>query len=149
MKQPRVQTRRTASLDRQAWEERQNRKDLQREERDRILGKIKKDSDDLKRRGDHSDASTVGVEESSATPKALNSQPVATEDCHLQVRLFDGSSVRSIFSPLDIIRSSVRPWLDKQYSDGTHPYTLKHTLTPLLNHSISISEEEKTLANSA
>lgn len=63
------------------------------------------------------------------TQKAPGSRHVVTEEYRLQVRLFDGSSVRSSFSPLDTIHDGVRPWLDRQCADGTCPYTLKHILT--------------------
>lgn len=63
----------------------------------------------------------------------------------LQVRLFDGSSVRSSFSPTQTIRSDVRPWLDGQMGTEQRPYNLKHILTPLPNRTLSVSEESQSL----
>lgn len=63
----------------------------------------------------------------------------------LQVRLFDGSSVRSSFRPSQTIRNDVRPWLDPQMADDNRPYNLKHILTPLPSRTISVSEESQTL----
>ncbi|KAJ5624583.1 hypothetical protein N7510_000892 [Penicillium lagena] len=63
----------------------------------------------------------------------------------LQVRLFDGSSVRSSFKPSQTIRNDVRPWLDPQMADDNRPYNLKHILTPLPSRTISVSEESQTL----
>lgn len=63
----------------------------------------------------------------------------------LQVRLFDGTSVRSSFSPSHTIRGDVRPWLDDQLPDKTQPYNLKHILTPLPNYTLSVIDEEKAL----
>ncbi|KAJ5999093.1 hypothetical protein N7451_006903 [Penicillium sp. IBT 35674x] len=63
----------------------------------------------------------------------------------LQVRLFDGSSVRSSFSPTQTIRSDVRPWLDGQMGTEQRPYNLKHILTPLPSRTLSVSEETQSL----
>ncbi|KAL2853903.1 hypothetical protein BJY01DRAFT_206103 [Aspergillus pseudoustus] len=62
----------------------------------------------------------------------------------LQVRLFDGRSVRSTFSPSHTIRKDVRPWLDRQMEER-RPYNLKHILTPLPNQTLTIGEEDRTL----
>ncbi|KAJ5884991.1 hypothetical protein N7495_009501 [Penicillium taxi] len=63
----------------------------------------------------------------------------------LQVRLFDGSSVRSNFSPTQTIGSDVRRWLDEQMADEQRPYNLKHILTPLPSRTLSFSEESQAL----
>ncbi|KAJ5288549.1 hypothetical protein N7478_001579 [Penicillium angulare] len=63
----------------------------------------------------------------------------------LQVRLFDGSSIRSSFSPSQTIRSDVRSWLDQKMGTEQRPYNLKHILTPLPSRTLSISEESQTL----
>ncbi|KAJ5116410.1 hypothetical protein N7456_000758 [Penicillium angulare] len=63
----------------------------------------------------------------------------------LQVRLFDGSSVRSSFSPSQTIRSDVRSWLDEKMGIEQRPYNLKHILTPLPSRTLSMSEESQTL----
>lgn len=63
----------------------------------------------------------------------------------LQVRLFDGSSIRSSFAPSHTIRRDVRPWIDSQITEGKRPYNLKHILTPLPNHTLTIAEEEQRL----
>lgn len=62
----------------------------------------------------------------------------------LQVRLFDGSSVRSSFTPSQTIGRDVRPWLDQQMTEN-RPYNLKHILTPLPNRTLTIADEEQTL----
>ena len=63
----------------------------------------------------------------------------------LQVRLFDGTSIRSSFSPQQTIGRDVRSWLDEQMADNHRPYNLKHILTPLPSRTFSISEESKAL----
>ncbi|KAK1141626.1 hypothetical protein N8T08_008890 [Aspergillus melleus] len=72
-------------------------------------------------------------------------QPTPPRQYRLQVRLFDGSSVRSSFTPSQTIRGDVRPWVDGQLEEK-RPYNLKHILTPLPNRTLTIAEEEQTLA---
>ncbi|RAH83079.1 hypothetical protein BO86DRAFT_388289 [Aspergillus japonicus CBS 114.51] len=79
------------------------------------------------------------------TPQVQQPPSPATQ-YRLQVRLFDGSSVRSSFSPSQTIRADVRPWLDTQMLEEKRPYNLKHILTPLSNRTLTIAEEEQTLA---
>ncbi|BCR91605.1 UBX domain protein [Aspergillus chevalieri] len=62
----------------------------------------------------------------------------------LQIRLFDGSSIRSSFDPSQTISKDVRPWLDDQM-DEKRPFNLKHILTPLPNRTLTIADEEQTL----
>lgn len=71
-------------------------------------------------------------------------QPTPPRQYRLQVRLFDGSSVRSSFTPTQTIRGDVRPWVDNQLEEK-RPYNLKHILTPLPNRTLTIAEEEQTL----
>jgi hypothetical protein len=66
-------------------------------------------------------------------------------DCALQVRLFDGTTIRSRFSPRNTLRKDVRQWVDGQRADGDIPYTFKQVLTPHPNRTITISEEENSL----
>ena len=67
--------------------------------------------------------------------------------CALQVRLFDGSTVRKGFMPHDTLRTHVRAWIDEQGPDGDLPYTLKQILTPLPNRTFNISAEDESLAS--
>ncbi|KAL5337569.1 hypothetical protein BJX70DRAFT_232868 [Aspergillus crustosus] len=62
----------------------------------------------------------------------------------LQVRLFDGSSVRSTFSASHTIREDVRSWLDTQLEESS-PYNLKLILTPLPNKTLTLAEEDQPL----
>lgn len=65
--------------------------------------------------------------------------------CALQIRLFDGTTIRSSFSSQASLRVDVRPWIDKKQDNGGIPYTFKQVLTPLPNKNISISDEELSL----
>ena len=59
--------------------------------------------------------------------------------------MFDGSTIRQKFSSSDTIRTSVRPWVDKQRLDGDEPYTFKQILSPLPNRTIGVAEEDQNL----
>lgn len=88
--------------------------------------------------GPSTTSKTSGTE---ARPKPA---PKVPKQYRLQIRLFDGSSVRSSFDPSQTIRKDVRPWLDDQM-DEKHPFNLKHILTPLPNRTLTIADEEQTL----
>lgn len=65
--------------------------------------------------------------------------------CALQVRLFDGSTIRRRFAPNETLRDHVRVWIDKEGSDGDKPFTFKQILSPMPNRTIGISDEDATL----
>lgn len=65
--------------------------------------------------------------------------------CALQIRLFDGSTIRSRFSLHNTLQKEVRQWVDAQLADKDIPYTFKQVLTPHPNRTITISEEEDSL----
>ena len=66
-----------------------------------------------------------------------------SKDCAVQVRLFDGSTIRSKFKPEQTI-TDLRDWVEKERSDDG-PFTFKQILSPLPNRSIMISEEKDSL----
>ncbi|PKY07788.1 hypothetical protein P168DRAFT_285979 [Aspergillus campestris IBT 28561] len=82
------------------------------------------------------------TDHSEQKPKPPRGPP---KEYRLQVRLFDGSSVRSSFLPSHTIRANVRPWLDGQMAEEKRPYNLKHIMTPLPNQTLSIADEEQSL----
>jgi hypothetical protein len=65
--------------------------------------------------------------------------------CSIQVRLFDGSTIRTRFSSGDSLAEQVRKWIDENRSDTKFPYTFKVLLTPLPNRVIDVTEEGKSL----
>ncbi|KAL4906898.1 hypothetical protein BDW74DRAFT_176499 [Aspergillus multicolor] len=83
---------------------------------------------------------------SPAQPPAPRPTPMAgpPSQYRLQVRLFDGSSVRSTFEPSHTIRKEVRAWLDDQLEEK-RPYNLKLILTPQPNKTLTMAEEDQEL----
>lgn len=82
------------------------------------------------------------VEDPKPQPQPPRGPP---SEYRLQVRLFDGRSIRSSFTPTQTIRNDVRPWLDKQMIEDKRPYNLKQILTPLPNRTLSVAEESRPL----
>lgn len=80
---------------------------------------------------------------------STTSNPQAS-DIRIQVRTFDGATIRNSFARDQTISKDVRPWIDQQLKQkGTpdQPYNLKLVLTPLPNRSIETGEEDLALAD--
>ncbi|KAK5085264.1 hypothetical protein LTR05_004545 [Lithohypha guttulata] len=82
---------------------------------------------------------------------STTSNPQAT-DVRIQVRLFDGGTIRSSFASENTIALHVRPWIEEQTKkNGSgvagRPYDLKLILTPLPNRSIEAGEEDTPLSD--
>ncbi|KAL3472642.1 hypothetical protein BJX99DRAFT_235074 [Aspergillus californicus] len=77
-------------------------------------------------------------------PNRSTRPPGPPAEYRLQVRLFDGSSIRSAFSPSQTIRKDVRPWLDSEMEEK-RPFNLKLILTPHPNRTLTIAEEDQTI----
>ena len=75
--------------------------------------------------------------------KEVKPEPLRHEDCAIQVRLFDGSTIRNKFKT-DQTLNDIRKWVDEERSDDV-PYTFKQILSPLPNRSLTISEENDGL----
>ncbi|KAE8151932.1 hypothetical protein BDV25DRAFT_84140 [Aspergillus avenaceus] len=89
---------------------------------------------------------SASLETNTPVEKRQPQIPSPPKQYRLQVRLFDGASIRSSFSPSQTIRGDVRPWIDSHMEEEKRPYNLKHILTPLPNRTLTIAEEEQSLA---
>jgi hypothetical protein len=126
-----------------------------RVERARILKRVEDDRAERRikeaLRKEQAKAATIPTDLQSPTP----TQPISSNlrrsvndqgsDCALQIRLFDGTTIRSHFSSQNTLRRDVRQWIDGQRADGDIPYTFKQILTPNPSRTITISEEEESL----
>ena len=63
--------------------------------------------------------------------------------CALQIRLFDGSTIRRKFSAEDTLRGAVRRWIDGARGDGGTPYTFKLVLTPQPSRGLTAEDESR------
>jgi len=143
---------------RQNWiYQQKQRKDEAKRERERILNQIESDKQERRAR-------TQRARDAEATSGAGESEPIqdsvgaasrrtagAGGVCSLQIRLFDGTSVRHRFSTDATLAKNVRDWIGEASPDGSGgadiPYTFRQILAPRPSRSIEISEEHETLAD--
>ncbi|KAH8661891.1 hypothetical protein BX600DRAFT_304714 [Xylariales sp. PMI_506] len=133
------------------------RKQEEREERQRILRRIEDDKRARRERDAQERQSRVlaNITADGVTERAPSSiaQPLSTGSrgggtvCSLQVRLFDGSTMRTQLPRDATLGSEVRRWIDDNRTDGNAPYTFRVVLTPLPNKAIEPAEEAETLLN--
>ena len=124
-------------------------------EKERILRQIEHDRAERKDKEERRKAIAKAEAEGTDGAGGLVDQQLASEvsfpkstrskECAVQVRLFDGSTIRSRFPSNHTLRGNVRPWIDQQKFDDDVPYTFKQVLTPMPNRTLSISEEEESL----
>ncbi|KAH7037118.1 uncharacterized protein B0I36DRAFT_61949 [Microdochium trichocladiopsis] len=119
-------------------DDRRERKEKDAQERQaRLL--LNATSDDTKDAAASAAASiplTTRLTESTSSGKGKS-----TAHCNLQVRLFDGSTMRARFPSDSKLGTDVRTWIDEERTDGNAPYTFRIVLTPLPNKAVSKPEE--------
>lgn len=120
-----------------------------REERERILRQIEDDKKERKAIVEERkvQAKAVAGEHTNPfmAPSSKKKSITRGDTCALQVRLFDGSTIRQRFSLTDTLEKDVRKWIDQEQQIAGSPYTFKQILAPLPNKAISVSEESGTL----
>ncbi|KAL2353722.1 UBX domain-containing protein [Cryomyces antarcticus] len=138
-----------------------------RKERDRILRTIEADKQERKekeeRRRALAKAEAAKARGESEAPDAAQTQPSqqssqpsqptrpASSTCALQVRLFDGSTIRTHFEDpqTQTLSTAVRSWIDQHLTNTSSaplpPYTFRQILSPHPNRTLSISEESESL----
>lgn len=136
-----------------AQQQRQRQQDA-RLERERVLLQIQQDKAERKEKEEarkaaraHSDANdgAGGLVDQQLTNEMCRSKLSNAKECAIQVRLFDGGTIRSRFRSDSTLRTEVRKWVDGVRPDGDFPYTFKRILAPLPNRTLSISDEEDSL----
>ena len=131
------------------------RKQEARDERARILKRVEDDKEVRKAKEADRKALAKALEESqkgeaaapastSAPSSAQGSAGRRSKVCALQVRLFDGTTIRSSFPSDATLGGQVRAWVNKEI-EGDVPYNFKQVLTPLPNKNLSVSEEGESL----
>lgn len=123
-------------------------------ERERVLRQIEHDKSERKTKEERRKAIAKADAEGTDGVGRLVDQQLASElnppsskksgECAVQVRLFDGSTIRGRFPSYQTLRGNVRPWID-QTKSADIPYTFKQILTPMPNRTLTISEEEVSL----
>ena len=126
-----------------------------RQERERILKVIENDRMERKYREElrktqakataEGNDGADGLVDAQLSKEVNAPRPTTSKESAVQIRLFDGSTIRSRFSSDQTLRVHVRRWIDEQRSDGNSPYTFRQVLAPMPNRPITISEEEESL----
>ncbi|KAK0763904.1 hypothetical protein N5P37_003294 [Trichoderma harzianum] len=133
----------------QQAEELKKKRLAEQEERRRILKRIEDDKEERRMRASAKEQQKIESQKadnaSSASAKLskLPSTTRVSEMASIQVRLFDGSTIRSRFKTASPLKE-VRRWVDEN-REGNAPYTFKQVLTPLPNKNIDATEENKAL----
>lgn len=124
------------------------------EERRRILARIENDKQERRQRAAQrqqmrADALQTGDVASSLVKAPESKLPSTTrisDMASIQVRLFDGSTMRNRFKTCAPF-TQVRAWVDEKRTDGSVPYTFRQLLTPKPNTAIDETDEAKTLSD--
>ena len=137
-------------------EQQKQRKREAQAERERILRQIEHDKQERREREERRKATAKAEAEAvidvdgglePASSENESKRVVSSQSCALQIRLFDGSTIRKKFPSDQTLVSHIRPWVVETTSSRNIPYTFKQILTPLPNRSISEEAEEQTLAD--
>ncbi|KAF4952597.1 hypothetical protein FGADI_6669 [Fusarium gaditjirri] len=129
-------------------------KQKDQEEKARILKRIEDDKAERRLRAeqrekqklDNLKGGDIAASLVSAPETKLASSSKSGAITALQVRLFDGSTLRNRFKTTAHLKE-VRQWVDENRGDGSQPYTFKQVLTPLPNKNIDETEEGKPLGD--
>ncbi|KAG5928224.1 hypothetical protein E4U42_001108 [Claviceps africana] len=132
------------------------KKQQESDERKRILKRIQDDKEERRKRAQEQElrrmerrsqtnAQTQAQTQSQSQSRRSSSTRLG-EHTSIQVRLFDGSTIRSRFKTASPVKH-VRQWIDEARTDGSMPYALKQLLTPLPNRPIDDTEDEKSLGD--
>lgn len=115
--------------------------------RERILKKIEDDKKERAARDAERKAAAKAADGKENAEYSTFQSPAAKRGdiCGLQIRLFDGSTIRNRFPSSSTLEKDVRPWIDVEQQIAGSPYTFKQILAPLPSKSISESEEVQTL----
>ena len=123
------------------------REQKQRDERERIKTQIKADREERRRQEEIRKMNeAAGNTNGTSGPTDVAAGKVRSTDVRIQVRTFDGSTLRTTLPSASTINEDVRPWIDSS-TENNVPYNLKLILTPLPNKNIEASEEELGLSD--
>ncbi|KAI0425878.1 hypothetical protein F5Y09DRAFT_320611 [Xylaria sp. FL1042] len=137
------------------------RKQQANEERKRILKRIeddkraRKEREAAERRARQLLSADADADSSRGGDKAQASSSIPLRErlpkaaqgdhCSLQVRLLDGTTIRTRFASDKTLANDVRKWVDEERTDGDAPYSFRIVLTPRPNKVVEPQEEIKSL----
>lgn len=135
------------------------KKQEEKEELERIKARIEADKAERRAQAEARKAERE-LERQAATPStipssaSINKKGSQAKEVHLNVRMFDGHTVRHTFPHTATLENDVRPWVDTEFaaraeiSHEKHPpYHFKQILAPLPSREISAGEESEALGD--
>lgn len=132
----------------QDWaDEQRNRNKEARLERERILKTIESDKAARKEREQQKRLLVQGEPSTAAAQRPVQTDTTpgrSSNVCAIQIRLFDGSSLRTRFDPSATLATSVRTYIS-QNSQTDVPYEFRQILLPNPSRNISVGEENESL----
>ena len=137
------------------WMQQQaKRKTEAKGEKERIMARIEADKRERKNRElerKQAAAAMAGEPLPSSAVSGSNSTkiPPTSGTCAIQVRLFDGSSIKGRFKHDSTLATAVREWIKETSPAGGAdiPFNFRQILTPHPSRTIEISEEGQTLSD--
>lgn len=131
---------------RQDWiTQQRNRQQEARVEKERVLRAIESDKAARREREQRRRiAQSADTPAAFAPQKSDSTHGRSNPTCNLQIRLFDGSSLRSKFDSSATLATSVRTYISEQ-SSSDMPYNFREIRTPQPSRTIEISEENESL----
>ncbi|KAK5679623.1 hypothetical protein LTS10_008445 [Elasticomyces elasticus] len=155
-KQPATEEDDTKRKSQESYLQQQRQKNSEaKSDRARVLAQIEADKQNRKTRfqSQQAQANQTPLESPLPASRLADSRRTAgaSGTCNLQIRLFDGSSIRSRFPVTSTLAKDVRQWIREQSPAGSGgadiPFTFRQILAPQPSRSIEVSEEHETLAD--
>lgn len=157
--QPSSEASATKTAQQSAREALRKRKQEEKEELARIKARIEADKAERKADAEARKAERERLARSSPTathfpPTTTSTRGSQAKEVHLNVRLFDGHTIRSTFPRTAKLQDDVRRWVDEEFAakaENAHerhpPYIFKQILAPLPSRELSAGDEAMTLGD--
>lgn len=138
------------------------KKQEEKEELARIKARIEADKRERKAAAEAQKAERQRLAQESGTSSPITSSTsipsskkgLQSKDVHLNVRMFDGQTIRSTFPRTAKLEANVRPWIDQEFAARAEhptqrhpPYFFKQILAPLPSRELSAGDENETLGD--
>ncbi|KAL5387983.1 hypothetical protein PMIN06_011016 [Paraphaeosphaeria minitans] len=147
----------TSKAQQAAREALRKKKEEERAALERIKARIEADKAERKAQAEARKAEREKLTESEPTTpqfSATSSRGSNAKEVHLNVRMFDGATVRSSFPRTANLQDDVRPWIDREFvtraetpNEQHPPYYFKQILAPLPSRELSAGDEGQALGD--
>jgi hypothetical protein len=135
------------------------KKHEEKEELARIQARIEADKAERKaqaeaRKAERERERQASTASSSPALTSTSKRGSQAKEVHLNIRLFDGRTIRSTFPRTAKLQDDVRPWIDSEVAASAEtpnqkhpPYFFKQIMAPLPSRELSAGEENETLGD--